>query len=192
MSDSALVSQGLIIGLGAAALVLIAIFAWLWWKRRRRSSIHDTLRAIAVERLENILLPDGMGGEIHIEHLLLTARGILVLNVKRYEGVVFASDRMDQWTAIGPKGRSAFPNPLSALYDRVAAVRQLVRDVQVEGFVVFPSLADFSKGRPDDVRLPQDLLEAYAKPDKGDIGRLTEAFAPHWDRIRESAQPASH
>jgi hypothetical protein len=132
-----------------------------------------------------------MGGEIHIEHLLLTTRGILIINVKRYEGVIFAGDRMDQWTAMGPKGRSVFPNPLGTLYDRVAAVRQLVRDVDVAGFVLFPALADFSKGRPDEVLLPDDLLTAYAKPDKAEIGKLTEAFAPHWEKIRAATRPAS-
>jgi hypothetical protein len=131
-----------------------------------------------------------MGGEIHIEHLLLTVGGILVVNVKPYEGVIFASDRMDQWTVIGPTGRSTFPNPLGSLYDRIAAVRQLVRDVDVAGFVVFPALADFSKGRPADVLLPADLLEAYAQTDAADAGRVTSVFGPHWEKIAGSVRPA--
>lgn len=176
---------------GVAVGLLLAWLSWRWWRRRRQSSIADVLKAIAVERLEDVLVPDGMGGEIHIEHLLLTAHGILVVNVKRYRGVVFASERMDLWTAIDSGERSTFQNPLPTLYDRVAAVRQLVRDIDVAGFVVFPSLADFSKGRPRDVTLPDDLLEHYAKPDdKADIGRLTEAFEPHWEKIRAAARPA--
>jgi hypothetical protein len=171
-------------------LLLVVAGFWLWWRRRRRSTVETTLAAIALERLRDVFIPDGMGGEIHIEHLLLTVRGILVVNVKPYVGVVFASDRMDQWTAIGPKGRSVFPNPLSALYDRVAAVRQLVRDIEVAGFVVFPTLADFSKGRPDDVRLPEDLLADYARNDDDDPDRVTGAFAPHWEKIVAAAKPA--
>jgi hypothetical protein len=123
--------------------------------------------------------------------LLLTAHGVLVIIVKTYDGVVFAGDKLDQWTAVGPGGRSTFNNPLPNLYDRVAAVRLLVRDVDVAGFVVFPSSADFSKGRPADVMLPEDLQEAFGKPDKPELGRVREAFAPHWEVIRSAAKPAA-
>lgn len=177
--------------LALGLLVLLAAGLWLWLRSRRRSTVETALTTIAVERLRDVFIPDGMGGEIHIEHLLLTVRGILVVNVKPYVGVVFASDRMDQWTAIGPKGRSVFPNPLSALYDRIAAVRQLVRDIEVAGFVVFPSLADFSKGRPADVRLPEDLLADFSRSDEADPARVTGAFAPHWEKIVAAAKPAS-
>jgi hypothetical protein len=176
--------------LGALALILLFWLLWRLWRGRDRSSIGKALGAVAVDRVENVLVPDGMGGEIHIEHLLLTARGILVLNVKRYEGVIFASDRMDQWSAIGQSGRFTFPNPLSDLYDRVAAVRQIVRDVDVAGFVLFPSTADFSKGRPSDILLPEDLLQDYAKPDRDQTARMIEAFQPPWDKIRQASKPA--
>ena len=174
----------------AAGLVLI-LALWLWRRGRRRPSISDALAAVAVEHLHDIVLPDLVDGEIHIEHLLLTSNGILVVNVKNYEGTIFAGERMDQWTAIGATGRSTFQNPLPNLYDRVAAVRQLVRDVEVRGMVVFPSTADFSKGHPADVFLPDQLREAYAKPEPSDLGRLIEAFGPHWDRIRAAVRPAS-
>ena len=35
------------------------------------------------------LVSDGMGGEIHIEHLLLTGKGLVVLDVKTITGVAF-------------------------------------------------------------------------------------------------------
>lgn len=178
-------------GLAFAGTLLVGWLLWIWWKRRHRSSIKDAIASIAIERLEDVLVPDGMGGEIHIEHLLLTARGILVVNVKRYDGAIFASERMDQWTAIGSEGRSTFQNPLANLYDRVAAVRELVREIEVAGLLVFPSQADFSKGRPKDVMLPEDLVRTYAKPDAANVGQMTEAFEPHWDRIRSAVRPAS-
>lgn len=177
--------------LSFAVVVLFGLLLWLWLKRRNRSSIRDAISAVAIDRLDDVLVPDGMGGEIHLEHLLLTARGILVVNVKRYDGVIFASERMDQWTAIGKGGRSTFANPLGNLYDRVAAVRALVRDIEVTGLLIFPGLADFSKGRPRDVLLPQDLVDTYGKPEKSGVEQMNEAFQPHWDRIREAVRPAS-
>jgi len=183
--------SGTIVAGIVVALALLAIGAWFFWKRRQHSTIGQSLAAIAIEHLEDVVIPDGMEGEIHIEHLLLTRRGVLVLNIKSYEGVVFAADKLDQWTVIGPAGRLAFNNPLPSLYDRVAAVRQLLRDIEVAGFVVFPAGADFSKGRPDDVILPEDLIAAYAKPEKADLGRLIDAFGPHWEALRAATRPAS-
>jgi hypothetical protein len=148
------------------------------------------LREVAVEGLENVLVPDGMGGRIQIEQLVLTAQGILVVDVKRYEGVIFGSDRMNEWTVIGRRKRFTFPNPQNALYDRVAAVKQLVRDVTVVGYVLFPDTADFSKGRPKDVILPHELAERHKKPDRNATERLGLAFAQHWERIREAVEPA--
>lgn len=168
---------------------MIAGLGVLWW-RRKRETLGSALRGIAVDRLADVLLPDGMGGHIHVEHLVLTAKGVLVINVKRYEGTVFASDRMDEWAVMSKEGRFAFPNPQGALYDRVAAVRQLIRDVQVTGAILFPTTADFSKGRPKDVILASELVERYRKPDRSDVERLTDAYAPHWERIREAAVPA--
>ena len=175
----------------AAGLVALIGLLWLWRRSRRRSTVETALAAIAVERLRDVLVPDGMGGEIHVEHLLLTTRGILVINVKPYEGVIFASDRMDQWTVMGSTGRSGFPNPIGSLYDRVAAVRQLIREIDVAGYVVFPSKADFSKGRPADVRLPEDLLQVYGKDEPGERGPQVDALIPHWEKLRDAVRPAA-
>ena len=43
-------------------------------------------------------------------------------------GLALAVAGFARWTVIGREGRFTFPNPQSTLYDRVAALRQLVRD----------------------------------------------------------------
>jgi hypothetical protein len=174
---------------GVAIAALLAALIVVRW-RRRRSDILGALRAVAVDRLENVLVPNGMGGHIQIEHLLLTAHGILVVDVKPFDGTVFASDRMNDWTVMGRQGRFGFPNPQSTLYDRVAAVKQLLRDVQVMGYVLFPDAADFSKGRPKDVILPRELAERYKKPDRSATEKVGLAFAQHWESICQAAEPA--
>ena len=170
----------------AAIVVILAVRYW----RRRRGDVLAALREVAVESLDNVLVPDGMGGHIQVEQLVLTAQGIIVVDVKRYEGVIFGSDRMNEWTVISRRRRFTFPNPQNTLYDRVAAVKQLVRDVNVVGYVLFPETADFSKGRPKDVILPRELAERHKKPDKSATERLGLAFAHHWERIREAVEPA--
>ena len=179
----------ILLAAAVAVAALLAALVVLRW-RRRRSDMLGTLRAVAVERLENVLVPNGMGGHIQIEHLVLTAYGILVVDVKPFEGIVFASDRMNDWTVMGRQGRFGFPNPQSTLYDRVAAVKQLIRDVQVTGYVLFPDVADFSKGRPKDIIQPRELAERYKKPDRSATEKVGLAFAQHWETICKAAEPA--
>jgi hypothetical protein len=179
---------GIPVGIGVAVLLLL-LGAWLMWRRKRGPELARALEAVAIERLQNVLVPDGMGGHIQVEHLLLTGQGLVVIDAKSFAGTIFASERMAEWTVIGKQGRFTFPNPLGTLYDRVAALRQLVRDVPVAGFVLFAGGADFTKGRPRDVLSAAELMERYRRPDQADLERLLVAFAPHWDRVKAAIEP---
>ena len=86
-------------------------------------------------------------------------------------------------------GRFTFPNPLGTLYDRVAALRQLVRDVPVAGHVLFAGSADFSKGRPRDVFVRDRARRTLSAAGREDVERLLVAFAPHWDRVKSAIEP---
>jgi hypothetical protein len=179
----------LMAGIGALVVVVVVLTTWLLLRRRRGPELKKALEAVAIERLQNVLLPDGMGGHIQVEHLLLTGQGLVVIDAKSFAGTIFASERMEEWTVIGKQGRFTFPNPLGTLYDRVAALRQLVRDVPVAGYVLFAGGADFTKGRPRDVLSAAELVERYRRPEREDLERLLVAFAPHWDRVKAAIEP---
>ena len=154
-------------------------------------SSREALEAVAIDRLQNVLVPDGMGGQIQVEHLLLTGQGLVVIDAKSFVGTIFASERMAEWTVIGKQGRFTFPNPLGTLYDRVAALRQLVRDVPVAGHVLFAGRRGFHEG-PAARRAcrPPSSSSAIAGPTQADLERLLVAFAPHWDRVKAAIEPA--
>jgi hypothetical protein len=175
----------------AALLAATVVAFWIAraWLRRRRPRLSQALHDVSIDRLQNVLVPDGNGGQIQVEHLLLTANGLVVIDVKEFEGTIFAGERMAEWTVIGQRGRFTFPNPLGTLYDRVAALKQIVRDVPVVGFVLFGAGADFTKGRPKDVVLPAELVERYPRPEQADLERLLVAFAPHWERVKAAIEP---
>ena len=108
--------------LGAVIAVLLAAFLLVrLWLARRGNRLSQAIRDVAIDRLQNVLLPDGMGGQIQLEYVLLTSQGLVVVDVKAFEGTIFASDRMEEWTVIGKNGRFTFPNPLGTLYDRMGA-----------------------------------------------------------------------
>ena len=124
------------IGMGAVAALLLACGFWgfrAYQRRARRRALLARLGRIAFDAAHQVLVPDGMGGFIHIDHLLLTLRGVLVLDTRRVAGLIFGGDQMSDWTVMGRGHRFTFDNPQPALYDRIAAVKALVGDAPVEG-----------------------------------------------------------
>src|SRR5260221_13614554 len=148
MTDIAIEPQW--IGFGAAGLLLaaLAFFGLRAYQRRaRRKSLLARLERVASAAAHQILVPDGMGGYIHIDHILLTPRGVLVLDTRRVAGLIFGGDQMSDWTVMGRGRRFTFDNPQPALYDRIAAVKALVGDVPVEGRRLFSNHGRFINGK---------------------------------------------
>ncbi len=189
--------MNLILGLPAWLWVLLALglvgvvayFAWeMIQQRRARRAIDNVISSVAFEELRNVLLPTGTGEQIHVNYLLLTQRGLLVIELFDVPGVIFAGEKMEQWSVFGPKRHFTFTNPLPMLYDRMAAVRHLAGDVPVEGRVVFSMLGEFPKGRPD-VVLRLDALQEEFPVVERIPGGAAAAFAGVWERIKKLAQP---
>ncbi|NNC64654.1 MAG: NERD domain-containing protein [Gammaproteobacteria bacterium] len=169
----------------------IAVLGAVWlWRRRKEGKLRSVLKAIAISSQTDVTLPDTNRGKIHLEHLIFTAKGLLVLDVKNISGVVFGSDATEEWTTIDNAQRFSFRNPQPALLDRVAALKLVARDIPVEGYVVFPATADFSKGRPSHVIQPDELAERFSKPARADLERITDAFSPQWERVVATCEPS--
>jgi hypothetical protein len=167
------------------AIVALAVIGWLLFGRRSRPrSLATVLNEIAFERLEGLVIPKVDEGEIQIDHLVLTAQGLVVVDIKDVQGNVFGSDKMDKWTVIADDKRFTFNNPQPALYDRIAAVRQIVRQVPVAGRVVFLDGATFTKGIPSLVCDLDDLQSEFGDWDANAAKVKIEAFMPHWEQIK--------
>ncbi len=138
---------------------LITLFIWLRMTASRRHTL-STLRNISDRLLHHIVLPDGIGGHIAIDALVLRDCKLYVLMLRDAEGAIFGAEKMDQWTAISRYRRFNFRNPLYVMHDQVLALRALVPEVEIVARIIFTRHASFPKGRPDDV----ELLEEFAKP----------------------------
>ncbi len=172
-------------------LVAIAslLIIWLAYRfvRGRHGGLKGALEDISFDRIEGLIIPSADEGEILIDYLLLTAKGLLILEVKDDQGIVFGGDKLQDWSVINDERRYTFSNPQPALYDRIAAVRQIVREVPVAGRILFLDGADFTKGVPDLVTDLVDLVSEFAEPDKNAAKFKIEAFKPHWALIRKEA-----
>jgi hypothetical protein len=111
----------------------------------------------------------------------------LILELKDVQGTVFGGDKLQDWTVINKQRRYTFSNPQPALYDRIAAVRQIVREVPVAGRILFLDGAEFAKGTPGLVSTLAQLVSEFGEPDKKAAKFKIEAFKPHWELIRKEA-----
>lgn len=173
-----------LVPLAVAALLLI----WFLYRRRNDGNrLKKVLNEIGHDRIDGLVIPNGDEGEIQIDHLLLTSQGLLIVDIKDAVGTVFGSDKMQEWAVISNDRRYTFPNPQAALYDRIAAVRHIVRQVPVAGRVLFLDGAEFTKGVPDLVCNLDELLDEFGETDKAATRFKIEAFKPHWDLVRKAA-----
>lgn len=170
--------------------ILALILLWALLRIRTTKNVESMMRSASREMLTNFLIPDGSGGQILIEYALLSPRGVVVVDVKDVNGHVFGSDAMHDWTVISEKRRYTFSNPQHALYDRMAAIKRLLPDVPVTGFVAFTEHADFTKGQPSNVAELGELITVLQKEKKARRAEPLDRFLPNWDRLRHEAVTA--
>jgi hypothetical protein len=184
------------IGMGAALLVLLAVGFWglrAFRRRARRRALLGRLERVAFDAVHQVLVPDGMGGFIHVDHLLLTPRGVLVLDTRRVTGLIFGGDQMSDWTVMARGRRYTFDNPQPALYDRIAAVKALTGDVPVEGRLLFSNVGKFTKGIPKWVLMLDGVEVEFPIVDRG--MKSSPAFAHYtdaWGRLVAQLRPSPH
>ncbi len=179
-------NNGSLLLLGTAALLLLS---WMLYRfiRSRRGGLEGTLTEISFDRIEGLIIPNADEGEILVDYLLLTSKGLLILEVKDVQGTVFGGDKLQDWSVITNERRFTFPNPQPSLFDRIAAVRQIVREVPVAGRILFLEGAEFPKGVPELVTSLAELNAEFSEPDKNAAKTKIEAFKPHWELIRKEA-----
>lgn len=172
------------------ALLLAVVVLWSYGRLRRfaaRRALLVALKDTAYEVLSDVLIPDGMDGQLHVDFLLLTQRGILVLDLREVPGVIFGGDQMDEWAVMTRTRRFTFTNPQGLLLDRIAAVKALSGDVPVEGRVLFTSRAQFPKGRPKSVLMLDSLKVEFAPVEKATMESVVASFRPGWEMLKASA-----
>lgn len=146
---------------GVAVLLLIVLGVMLWLRVTAiRRDVAHTLRIIGDRLVRDVVLPDGIGGFVPVDAILLRGRQLYVLDIRDVEGAIFCSEKMDVWTAMGRRRRYQFNNPIRPMHDRLAAVKLVAPGLDPVSRILFTSRGHFPKGRPDGVQ----LLEEFAQP----------------------------
>ncbi len=161
---------GLFIIAIAAALLLTLMFrasatqvARMVAEKIGKRKIHKILHARSPDLLEDFILPGAYGGLTHIDHAIPTSGGILCIQTKHYNGIVFGGADEPQWTNVDGIHRRKFLNPLIQNEGRKKALQKVVPNVPVANLVVFTGSIQFTSPLEDNVIHVRDLDSYIAK-----------------------------
>jgi len=174
---------------GGGALVLAVILgSWAWLRVTAvQRGVTRTLRNISDRLVRDVMLPDGIGGFVPVDALVLRGRQIFVLDIRDVEGAVFGSEKMDVWTAMGRRRRYQFSNPIRPMHDRVTAVKQLAPGCDAVPRILFTSRGHFPKGRPDGVQLLEEFAQPLLRAKQKAPVSIPSDLEQIWTRVCEAA-----
>jgi hypothetical protein len=128
-----------------------------------KRQIRKVLAAKSRDVLEDFILPGAYGGLTHIDYAVLTSGGILCIQAKHYNGVVFGDAEEPQWTNVDGLTSRRFLNPLIQNEGRSRALSKVVPDVPIANLVVFTGSVQFSAQPAANVIHARDLQNFIAK-----------------------------
>ena len=154
----------------AGALLLTLIFrkvatqiAHFLVARLGEVRIRRALEARTKDVLHDFMLPGAYGGIARIDHAIMTAGGILCIQTKHYNGIVFGEDDEPQWTNVNGVTRRRFLNPLIQNEGRTRALQKIVPEVPVANLVIFTGSVEFTSAPPKNVIRVAQLESFIAK-----------------------------
>src|SRR5689334_9483311 len=176
--------------IGAAAAVGFGVsWAWRWYRQySARKSLLQAVTAAGSDHTVDVLVPDGMGGGFHVDFLLLTSRGVLVVDLRDVQGNIFGGDQMAEWTVMDGPRRFTFTNPQSSLYDRIAAVKAVAGEVPVEGRIVFTRRGKFPKGLPKWTLMVDSLRAEFPSVDYDSTA--VSRYSESWQKLKGAVKPS--
>jgi hypothetical protein len=176
---------------GAAALGFGLSWTWRWYRQyRARKTLQAAVTTGCADHLVDTLVPDGMGGGYHVDFLLLTMHGVVVIDLRDVKGNIFGGDQMAEWTVMDGAHRFTFTNPQSALYDRIAAVKAVAGDVPVEGRIVFTRRGRFPKGLPKWTLMLDALRAEFPAADFEPSADITARYRDGWRQLKDAVKPS--
>lgn len=103
--------------------------------------------------LNNVTIPF-QDGTTQIDQILVSTRGIFVIEVKHYSGWIFGNENSSQWTQTIYRINNKFQNPIHQNFRHVKAIQQLLDFLPKEyihSVVVFSGSAEFKTPMPNGV-----------------------------------------
>lgn len=186
--------QFVAIVLGVVTVGLLGFFGGRAYVMKRRDARRVArITSGAADYLRNVLVPDGNGGDYHLDFVLLTSRGVIIVDLRDIVGLVFGGDQMTEWTLLNGARRHTFTNPQAGLYDRIASLKAVTtEDTPVEGRIVFTRRAKFPKGLPRYTVMLESMAAEFPKLGSAELEVAVARYRPGWQRIKDTVRPSPH
>jgi hypothetical protein len=158
-------------GFVAIAIIACALALIGWINRKRFAAwardwqLQRCLNSIGSEQIRDLVCPDGLEGHYQLDRLALTNDAVVLIIYKAFGGNIFCAERISEWTQVVGQKSYKFDNPLFELENQLTALRLMMGDIPLRGYLIFNRYARFPKGHPDRIlhqdTIPENLLATH-------------------------------
>ncbi|MBS0620890.1 MAG: NERD domain-containing protein [Verrucomicrobia bacterium] len=106
------------------------------------------------------------GSTTQIDHILVSTKGIFVIETKHYKGWIFGNAKSKAWAQVIYKNKYTFQNPLLQNYKHVKVVQYIFEFLEsrfIHNIVVFSGESIFKTPGVDNVYHVEELIPAIEK-----------------------------
>lgn len=139
---------------------------------KRQNSGETTVRNMLIKTFPNkdyhlmnditIPLEDG---STQVDHILVSQKGVFIIETKNYSGWIFGNSDNPYWTQVIFQFRSKFQNPIHQNYKHLLVIRKLLDFLPLTAIipiVVFTGEAEFKTDKPQGVYYLSELVDAIS------------------------------
>lgn len=120
--------------------------------------------------MNNITLRLQDNSTTQIDYVLITTKGIFVIETKHYNWWIFANPKSKMWIQSTYTGKYRFQNPIFQNYKHVKAIQNLFEFLEpqhIHNIVVFSGDAVFKTAKPDNVCYMEELIPVIERFTEG-------------------------
>lgn len=151
--------------------ILLAILKSAWFKGILGEFFVNFLAKLMLDKneyhlIKNVTLPTE-DGTTQIDHIIVSAYGVFVIETKNMKGWIFGNPNQKTWTQKIYKHSNKFQNPLHQNYKHVKTLKSLLglKENQVHSLVIFVGDSTFKTKLPENVRHARGYI-TYIKSKK--------------------------
>lgn len=176
---------GIISGFLIAVILFFAAYKWHKGKGARKGRKGEKIVSRELHSLKrrdntilnDVLLPTKDGHTSQIDHIVVSTRGIFVIETKSISGRIRGSEHSQYWTRHYSGGSSRFYNPILQNNAHVKVLRRLLPTVDPSAFF---SLIVFTEARNIEIKADDIIVERFCLPDR----HIRRTFLPSERRKR--------
>ena len=162
---------GFVCGLAIAGLVIYTLSLWKRGKARRSGKRGEKMVAKELGRLKkkdyivinDMMLPAANGRTSQIDHVVVSTRGIFVIETKNHAGRISGGEHAQYWHQNLSSQSRTFYNPLLQNRSHLRAIRRILPKMNGD---VFSTMVVFTQAWRLDIYADDIIIERNLLPDK--------------------------